>query len=156
MECHRIFSSKLGLNKHIKGHQEIAVKTKEKLIQCNICKKAFAKQQNLLAHKRVHKNDPPDSEMYYQFIADNFDMTCDQCDAKFTAFHDARQHYKDKHKEENGWIKCCGKKLRKLWMVRDHINTHLFNETSKYVWRAAQFYSSIVFHFQETFGQSIK
>lgn len=121
------------LAQHIVGHREIEIKPKQKLIQCDVCKKSFSKLKNLQLHKKVHKNDPPDREMYDQFIADNFDMSCDQCDAKFTAFHDARQHYKDKHDEDNGYLKCCGKKLRKLWIIRDHINTHLFSESVKYV-----------------------
>lgn len=120
----------------MKGHQEATVKPKEKLIQCDICGKSFSRQKSLLEHKRVHENDPLDSkmyEMYQQFIADHFDMTCDQCNAKFTALHEASRHYKECHNEANGWIKCCGKKLSKLWMIRDHINTHIHAETVKYV-----------------------
>lgn len=120
------------MERHKKQHEEIAENKKESF-PCDICQKVFTKQLNLRVHKRRHKNDPPDNQLYEQFIAENFDMSCDQCDVKFTAFHDAQRHYKDAHNVDNGWIKCCGKKLKKLSLVRDHINTHLNPEFFKYV-----------------------
>lgn len=99
-KCDRTFTSVWSLNHHNKRHEEVQTKTKKvskRIFECDICKKSFTKQENLRSHKKVHKNDPPDSDEHYKFMADYFDMTCDKCDAKFTAFHDARQHYKDVH-----------------------------------------------------------
>lgn len=128
------------MEKHKKQHE---AESRLETFPCDICQKVFAKEINLRVHKRRHKNDPPDNKLYEQFIAENFDMSCDQCDTKFTAFHDAQRHYKDKHNEDNGWIKCCGKKLKKLSLVRDHINTHLNPDFFKYV---NTIYSNQFFH----------
>lgn len=132
MECDRFFWCSFELEKHKKQHQTIA-EDKLELFPCDICKKVFRKPQSLRVHKKRHKNDPPDSELYEQFIAEHFDMTCDQCDARFSAFHDAQRHYKEIHDEEAGYLKCCGRKLRKLSLIRDHINTHLNPDFFKYV-----------------------
>lgn len=106
---------------------------KEKNIPCDICRKMFSTQDCLQRHKHRHTNDSTENKLYDQFIADNFDMSCDLCDATFIAFHDARRHYKECHNEEKGWIKCCGTKLRLLSLVRDHIKKHLNPELFKYV-----------------------
>lgn len=124
-DCDQIFLTKRALKIHTQRRHEI----EEKLIECDVCK-ISVQQKSLRMHKRGHKNDPPDSSNYYQFIAD---MSCDQCTAKFASFHDARQHYKDIHNDDNGYIKCCGKKLRKPYLVNDHIKTHSNSETIKYV-----------------------
>lgn len=110
---------------------EETVKNKQKSIQCDICNVKLKSQRQLVFHKRRHEKDSSDKAVYDQFITENFDMTCDHCDVKFITFQNARQHYKDKHNENDGYLKCCGKKLRQLWMVQDHINTHLNPETFK-------------------------
>lgn len=117
-------------NKSDHDHQEIEL-DKEKAIQCDICNEMFHSQRKLAFHKKSHEKDPYDKELYDQFIAENFDMKCDQCDEKFSTFDDARRHYKECHNEEKGWIKCCGKKLRSLLLIRDHIKKHLNPEQFK-------------------------
>lgn len=121
---------KLQSKKTNHDHQEI-VMDKEKAVQCDICQEMFHSQRKLVFHKKMHEKDPYDKKLYDQFIAENFDMTCDQCDEKFTTFQDARRHYKDKHNEEQGWIKCCRKKLKSPQHIRDHIKKHLNPETFK-------------------------
>lgn len=116
--------------KNYHARQEI-VSEKEKAIQCDICDEMFHSQRKLAFHKKSHEKDPFDKELYDQFIAENFDMTCDQCNAKFTTFDYARRHYKECHHEDKGWIKCCGKKLRSLLLIRDHIKKHLNPEQFK-------------------------
>lgn len=80
----------------MEGHQEGA---KKRNIKCDICAKTFREPKQFEKHKRLHENDSSlaVSEMYYKYMAEHFDMTCDRCDAKFTAFLDAREHYKDVH-----------------------------------------------------------
>lgn len=92
-KCDRTFSCKSTLRKHIKGHPE-----NKNRFECDICKRALGTSKQLERHKRLHENDGSHSETHYKFMVDYFDMTCDQCDAKFTAIHDARQHYKNVHK----------------------------------------------------------
>lgn len=107
---------------------------KEKRIECSVCKKMFSSNIYLLRHMRRHeeKNETDDGQ-YEKFIAENFDMKCDHCDTVFTAFHDARRHYKEFHDDDKGYIKCCNVKLRELWVIRDHIKSHLNPESFKYV-----------------------
>lgn len=66
-----------------------------------------------------------EGSQYDKFIKENFDMTCDNCEAVFISFHDARRHYKEFHNDKKGYIKCCKIKLRELWIVTDHINSHM-------------------------------
>lgn len=122
-ECGRSCASKQSLAYHTVRSHKTEIKSIEKLTQSNE------------THTQLNQNDQPYSKLHEQFIADNFDMSCDQCDAKFTKFYEAREHYKDAHNENNGYIKCCGKKLNKLSLIRDHINTHLCSATIKYVSR---------------------
>lgn len=76
------------------------------MVICDICKKAFTSKIYLKKHFKWHmKKKPSDDEQYRQFIADNFDMNCDQCHVVFTTFHDARRHYKIEHNERKGYIK---------------------------------------------------
>lgn len=118
-------------NKNDHDLQEIIL-DKEKTIQCDICNEMFHSQRKLAFHKKSHEEDPYDKELYDQFIAENFDMKCDQCEEKkFITFDDARRHYKECHNEDKGWIKCCGKKLRSLLLIRDHIKKHLNPEQFK-------------------------
>lgn len=91
---------------------------------CDNCTKSFTSKNCLRAHLKKHAPDKlPDS--YDKFIADNFDMSCDQCDTVFTSFYDARCHYKEFHNVNKGYIKCCKIKLRKLCAVTNHIESHL-------------------------------
>lgn len=73
-----------------------------------------------------------DTDAHTQFIAENFDMTCDRCDAVFISFIQARKHYKDAHDDKKGYIKCCNVKLREKWIITDHINSHLNPGNFKY------------------------
>lgn len=102
---------------------------KECLI-CDICKKTFSSKVGLKRHLQWHTMDGTkkcEDDQYKRFIQENFDMRCDHedCDAVFISFHDARRHYKEFHNDKKGYIKCCNIKLRELWIVTDHINSHL-------------------------------
>lgn len=96
---------------------------------CDICKKTYTSKIYLSKHLKWHtdgRNRSADNEQYKNFITDNFDMSCDQCnDVVFTTFHDAKRHYRDVHNEKKGYIKCCDQKLNQLWLVIDHIRSHL-------------------------------
>lgn len=105
---------------------------KERFI-CDICKKNFTSKIGLKRHLQWHtESTKSDDDQYKKFIAENFDMTCDNCEAIFLTFHDARRHYKELHDDKKGYIKCCNIKLRELWIVMDHINSHLNPSNFKY------------------------
>lgn len=99
----------------------------KKCLICDICKKTFTSKVGLKRHLLWHSEGSAKTgnEQHNRFIAENFDMNCDHCDAVFATFHDARRHYREQHNEKKGYIKCCNIKLRELWIVVDHINSHL-------------------------------
>lgn len=55
---------------------------------------------------------------------ENFDMSCDNCEAMFTSFADAKRHYLVEHGEPKGFIKCCNKKMNSLVDIEEHIEWH--------------------------------
>lgn len=66
-------------------------------------------------------------------IPSYFDMNCDidECSTVFTSYDDARDHYLDVHRIENGYIKCCNTKFRGLINVKSHIAWHSNPDTYK-------------------------
>lgn len=134
--CDKLFSSRYGRKKHMKNHFSDTDPTRiQKFLSCDICMKKFTTKIGLNRHLDGHSiegtntgNDP-----HTRFIAENFDMTCDLCEAVFISFHDARNHYRDVHKEKKGYIKCCQMKLREIWIITDHINSHLNPNNFKYI-----------------------
>lgn len=93
-----------------------------------MCNRLYATQDALQRHKQQHdtnSNDSNNNQLYDQFIADNFDMSCDLCTAVFTTIYDARLHYKECHNDDKGYVKCCHRKLRSRMHIRDHIENHL-------------------------------
>lgn len=130
MECDRIYTTTFELERHMKRHKQIGGH-KARNIPCDICKKLFSSQDGLQRHKKLHTNDSTENELHNQFIADNFDLSCDLCNNTFTTFYEIRQHYKDCHNGEKGYVKCCRTKLRSLADIREHIKTHLNPEEFK-------------------------
>lgn len=112
----------------MKRHERIGGHTARN-ISCDICKKLFASHDGLQRHKKIHTNNSTEDKLHNQFIADNFDMSCDLCNGTFTSFYETRQHYKECHNEEKGYVKCCRAKLRSFADIRDHIKKHLNPET---------------------------
>lgn len=64
------------------------------------------------------------SQQVLDYVMDHFDMSCDQCNAMFESFADAKRHYLREHSEPKGYIKCCGKKMRTLTIIEEHIQGH--------------------------------
>lgn len=91
-----------------------------------MCGKSFTSKVGLKKHLLRHMEvNTSEESQYDKFIKENFDLSCDKCDAIFLSFHDARRHYKELHNERKGYIKCCKIRLRELSMVTDHINSHM-------------------------------
>ncbi|XP_031629988.1 zinc finger protein 43-like [Contarinia nasturtii] len=131
-KCPKVYLTDRELAKHIDSRHKGAPIRKEKTVPCKICRKMFTTEQSLDYHMRRHQEkDESEDGQFVKFIAENFDMKCDHCDTVFSAFHDARRHYKEFHNDDKGYLKCCKVKLRELWHVRDHIRSHLDPECFK-------------------------
>lgn len=131
-ECDRGYPCQRELDTHMKKHTE-KLSPKDKDVQCPICRKFYSTANSLKKHIQLHeKQNVTEDEQHVKFIAENFDMKCDFCDTVFTAFYDAKHHYKQFHGEDKGYLKCCNVKLTHLWMMRDHIQSHLNPESFKY------------------------
>lgn len=65
------------------------------------------------------------------FIAQTFDMTCDQCEVMFESFFMAKRHYLSEHNEPKGYLKCCGLKFKSMLAIDKHIDWHKNPETLK-------------------------
>lgn len=53
----------------------------------------------------------------------HFDYTCDVCGIDQVTFEQTLLHYNHEHNQD-GYIKCCGKKFSKEATVADHIKWH--------------------------------
>lgn len=53
-----------------------------------------------------------------------FDTTCDICSIELKSLKRAITHYKKSHQIDEGYIKCCGLKLKHDRLVSDHIRWH--------------------------------
>ncbi|XP_055317612.1 zinc finger protein 665-like isoform X2 [Sitodiplosis mosellana] len=127
-ECGKVYIAFHVLKAHMKQHDANNPNGEREMVICDICKKAFTSKIYLKKHLEWHTTgQQTDDEHYRTFIADNFDMNCDQCDVVFTTFHDARRHYRDLHNVKKGYIKCCSMKLNEFWLVIDHINSQHLN-----------------------------
>lgn len=121
----------MNLTLHMKIHSKDQ-KKEEPTLQCDVCTKVFRKKKAMRMHLMRHtKNYNPLEEQYHKFMIENFDMKCDQCDYNFTTFYNARNHYKEKHNENNGYLKCCNVKLKTNVFVHDHIKSHLMPDSFK-------------------------
>lgn len=118
-ECGKNCYSIQTLRSHMKQHSG----SMERFI-CDICKKVFLQKRALLQHMKDH-NDGKFPNHYYKFITEHFDLSCDLCEKLFSAFYDARDHYKECHNNDHGYIKCCKMKFRKWCFVTDHIDFHM-------------------------------
>lgn len=54
----------------------------------------------------MHKeNREAENDEYLKFMIEHFDMKCDLCEAVFSGFWDAREHYREIHNKNKGYIK---------------------------------------------------
>lgn len=54
-----------------------------------------------------------------------FDTTCDLCTFDMKSLKGAISHYRTKHNIKEGYIKCCGLKLKRDKFINDHIRWHI-------------------------------
>lgn len=119
-ECDKVYSSMSSFKHHMETHLGCTY-------ICDICKKIFKSKIAMKRHLKSHALDESNTlkdELYNEFIATNFDMSCDHCDAVLISLYESKNHYKECHNNEMGYIKCCNIKFREASIIRDHINFH--------------------------------
>ncbi|XP_031622031.1 zinc finger protein 888-like [Contarinia nasturtii] len=72
-----------------------------------------------------------DSMRSKEIFDENFDTTCDICSIELKSLRRAITHYKNEHQIDDGYIKCCGLKLKRDKLVADHIKWHEYPEMFK-------------------------
>lgn len=71
--------------------------------------------------KAKSKSDSPPID---ELVLQHYKLSCDLCSEPLEDFTELRKHYKYVH-DEQGYLKCCNKKIfKKCWMV-EHIQLHL-------------------------------
>ena len=70
--CHRSYSNKYILNRHMKVHDE------SKAVKCDVCLKLFCNKSSLEAHYRTHTGEKP--------------FACQVCDKRFSQKKNLVQH----------------------------------------------------------------
>ncbi|XP_055314294.1 zinc finger protein 845-like [Sitodiplosis mosellana] len=91
---------------------------------------------NEVYHELINRNELPESgegtrlprhisevspEQQQQIINQYFDMSCDFCDITFGTLKEAIRHYRVKHNNQRGYVKCCSLK----WPQNAHMNAHI-------------------------------
>lgn len=106
--CNKSFTTKWNLALHNWTHQ-----SRNNLpYKCNICKSAFFREVDYVAHLNSHKNHRP--------------FTCNVCGQKFIRKYNCLRH-QDEHKKEKKFV-CtvngCGKSFHRSYYLRDHMKVH--------------------------------
>lgn len=71
--------------------------------------------------KRDRRSDEPSID---ELVLQHYKLSCDLCAEPLEDFTELRKHYKYVHNEQ-GYLKCCNKKIfKKCWMI-EHIQLHL-------------------------------
>lgn len=64
-------------------------------------------------------------------ISTNFNMKCDHCDNVFKSLQEAQYHYMHEHQIADGYIQCCGMKMKNTLYIEGHVLWHLRPELFK-------------------------
>lgn len=77
---------------------------------------------------------PLDQDKIELILSQNYDSQCDICkeDLNTLSLERIKEHHKQKHSIEDGYIKCCDLKLRTNVKIHNHIQYHLHPNEHKY------------------------
>nr|XP_019933142.2 transcription factor grauzone-like [Aedes albopictus] len=74
--------------------------------------------------KQDGRDRKPNEPTIDELVLQHYKLSCDLCSEPLEDFTELRKHYKYVH-DEQGYLKCCNKKIfKKCWMV-EHIQLHL-------------------------------
>lgn len=98
-------------------------------------------QQEILDKLRT----PIDQDKIELILSQNYDSQCDICkeDLNTLSLQRIKEHHKQKHNIEDGYIKCCDLKLTTNVEIHNHIQYHLHPNDHKY---EVFFFFQINFH----------
>lgn len=68
---------------------------------------------------------PLDTAVVQAVIAAHFEPTCELCPMELGTLRRAIEHYRSDHKIGDGFLKCCGKRLKTPKSVQSHVRVHL-------------------------------
>lgn len=77
------------------------------------------------------KSNDVDPMQSREIFMQNFDTTCDLCSIELKSLKRAISHYRNEHQNHEGYIKCCGLKIKSDKLVNDHIRWHINPEIFK-------------------------
>ncbi|XP_055314289.1 transcription factor grauzone-like isoform X2 [Sitodiplosis mosellana] len=136
--CQKVFTVFSSLEYHILNVHATKVK-----FPCDQCDQSFKSRKHLEFHlKMTHSNGLEDyinQIKYMEFntsevrikstIEKYFDRKCEQCDVQLDSITMARIHYSSEHKNENGYLRCCGTKMYNKKTILDHVQWHIDPDT---------------------------
>ncbi|XP_055314011.1 zinc finger protein 729-like [Sitodiplosis mosellana] len=130
------FTKKSSVDRHI--HE---VHVMKRNYPCDKCHETFKTQKRLQYHvkmthskgvnlddyiEEVKKIEYHPSEMQVKSVMDkHFERKCDLCDTELDTLTMAKSHYLAKHKNPNGYLRCCNYKLTHNSMFLEHIQWHI-------------------------------
>lgn len=112
--------------------------TKNPTYSIENCSHPFADVQKQLKNLVKYNREEIETD---SLMAQYFDMSCDQCEQRFSSLADAQQHYPDKHDVAVGYVKCCGRPFHILWKIRQHLRFHSHPELFKCTACSTQLFS---------------
>lgn len=87
--------------------------------------------QNQSAKKETQIQKDSNFEKYFAEHKHYFDMKCDHCPKVFESFEEAKSHYASEHRNPQGYIRCCGLKIKFRYKVKEHLKRHLDPDSLK-------------------------
>lgn len=104
--CNKDFTTKWNLKLHKWTH---ASRT-SKPFKCELCKGAFIRESDYVAHMNSHKSIKP--------------YTCNYCGAQFIRKYNCQRHVKEHEKSKNYSCQVCGKQFHRSYYLKDHMRVH--------------------------------
>ncbi|XP_060524750.1 zinc finger protein 567-like [Cylas formicarius] len=104
--CNKDFTTKWNLKLHKWTH---ASRT-QKPFKCNLCKAAFIRNTDYVAHMNSHKNVRP--------------YTCNYCGAQFIRKYNCLRHVKEHENDKTYNCSVCGKSFHRSYYLKDHMRVH--------------------------------
>ncbi|XP_051929714.1 zinc finger protein 79-like [Hippocampus zosterae] len=111
--CHKIFSSKGNMKRHMKSHQQT-----QKAFACSVCTESFPTRGLLLSHRRRHGANSSDNQKF----------DCSECGKTFAKLARLNRHMAKHTGEKPFACSFCGKKFTWHYALKRHMRSHSSRE----------------------------